>query len=152
MEGKQWWIAQTLPVRSRDIWSAKILTNLTLALPFYLVSIVFALLAVKPSVSEGIWLVLLPAAYIVFSSVLGITMNLAFPVMKWEAESRVVKQSASVMLTMLVGFVTALIPVFFLVVLGVPSGIVWAGTFLLLVGAAVVLHFRNGKRNVFIEE
>ena len=152
MEGKQWWIAQTLPVRSRDIWSAKILANLTLALPFYLVSIVFALLAVKPSVSEGIWLILLPAAYIVFSSVLGITMNLAFPVMKWEAESRVVKQSASVMLTMLVGFVTALIPVFFLVVLGVPSGIVWSGTFLLLVGAAVVLHFRNGKRNVFVEE
>ena len=104
MEGRQWWIAKTIPVRSKDIFDSKILVALTVALPGYLVAVVFSLLAVKPSLPGALWIVIIPAAYTLFIAVVGISVNLAMPIFNWENEVRVVKQSASVMFTMLFGF------------------------------------------------
>lgn len=110
MEGKYWWMIQSLPVRSRDVFNGKILAALTVAAPFYAVSVAASWIAVKPSVWEGIWIVLIPAVYILFFSVIGITINRLMPVFEWENETRVVKQSASVMVTMLIGMVSILPP------------------------------------------
>ena len=44
---------------------------------------------------ELIWACFLPIVFIVFGCVFGITINLKLPMMKWENEAAVVKQSAS---------------------------------------------------------
>lgn len=117
MEGKQWWIVKSLPVENRDIYNAKILVNLTVALPFYLIAAVFCCLSVEPNVITWLKLFLIPAVYILYFSVLGITMNLAFPVLNWENEAQVVKQSASVMLSILIGFLSVAPGIFFALLL-----------------------------------
>lgn len=110
MEGKQWWIVQSLPVSRKDIVLGKVLANITVAAPFYLTAEVLAFLAFRPNLQAGLWLWLIPAAYILFSAVAGIVINLHFPVFDWENETRVVKQSTSTFLVMLVGGIIGIIP------------------------------------------
>lgn len=98
LEGKQWWIINSLPLSPKPILDAKILMNMILVLPFYLVSEVMLVLAVRPGLPELIWLILIPAEAILFSSVFGLSVNLRFPVFTWESETSVVKQSVSSLL------------------------------------------------------
>ena len=149
MEGKQWWRLQSLPVRGKDIWDAKILLNLTIALPFYVIAVVVCMLAVRPSLYDAFWLILLPLVYILFTSVVGITVNLAMPVFDWENETRAVKQSASTMVTILVGMLSAILPMVLLFVAGKgPDVYVYGITALILFILTVLLYIRNSRQSV----
>ncbi len=148
MEGKHWWILETLPVKSCDVWNGKILVNLTLVGPAYLLSVICCLLAVKPTLPEAIWMILIPALYILFSSVAGITVNIALPLMDWDNEVRVVKQSASVAVTMLVDFISIAIPVILLLALPLSYHII-AGIWCAVLAASTALLYRlNGKKQL----
>ncbi|MGN1347173.1 MAG: hypothetical protein ACI4V1_10340, partial [Eubacteriales bacterium] len=145
MEGKQWWILQTLPVRASDVWNAKILVNLTLAAPAYVISTVCCLIAAKPEGLGVVWMVLIPALYIVFSSVLGITLNLALPLMEWENETRVVKQSASCGVAMLIDFLSVAAGILLVPLSYDVLAALWCAALLL---AAVLLWHRNAGRQL----
>ena len=110
MEGNTFWQIQTLPVTAKEFYDGKLLANLSVAAPFYLLSVVLLAFGVKPTGLELVWLSVIPACYVVFSSVVGITVNLMFPVLKWESEVRVVKQSASMLVTMLIGMLSSILP------------------------------------------
>lgn len=109
MEGKNWWIVKTLPLTTKNILDAKILMNLFLTLPFYLAAEVLLAAALRPKLLDMLWLVLIPALMIVFFCVYGITVNLCFPVLNWESETSVVKQSASSAIGGLGGMVLAIV-------------------------------------------
>lgn len=109
MEGKNWWIVKSLPLSAKNILDAKILMNLLLILPFYLLSELMLILALNPGAGELLWLVLIPAVLILFSCVYGITINLYFPVLEWESEVRIVKQSASAMIGGMGGMLLAIL-------------------------------------------
>ncbi len=149
MEGKQWWIAKTIPVSSKDIFDSKILMALAVAAPEYLVAVIFGLLAMKPPFIGALWIVLIPAVYIVFMAVAGICVNLAMPVFNWENEIRAVKQSASVMVTMLVGFASFLLPIVSLLAIGnVSSDLVMLITLLVIAAVTVMLYFRKNRKKI----
>ena len=95
MEGKQWWITKSLPVSAREVFDAKILLNLAVIAPFYVVSGALVLLVFSPGVMEAVWLLVLPVALMTFACVFGITVNLRLAVFDWENEVTIVKQSAS---------------------------------------------------------
>ena len=150
MEGKQWWIAKTIPVRSKDIFDSKILTALAIALPEYLIAICFGLLAVKPSsVLGAIWIIAIPASYILFSTVVGIAVNLAMPVFNWENETRAVKQSASVMVTMLVNLVGFVPPILCLLAnADFSADLVLSATLIAVLVATAGLYSLNNKKQI----
>lgn len=95
MEGKNWWIIKSLPLSPKSVLNAKILMNLLLILPFYLISEAFLIPALKPTLIDAIFLILIPAVMILFSCVYALTINLHFPVLSWENEVTIVKQSFS---------------------------------------------------------
>jgi ABC-2 type transport system permease protein len=93
-----------------------------------------------------LWLFLLPLVYILFSSVLGITINLKMPMFGWESEVVVVKQGAAVIVTMLIGFISVAIPWVLLFVL--PSdlrSIVWPITTVAVSLVTILLYRGNNK-------
>ena len=94
------------------------MANLAVALPFYVISTIFACLSVEYNPVEYIYIILIPAVYILFIAVVGITINLLFPVLNWDNEVRVVKQSASTFICMIIGALSALIPIAFIILLG----------------------------------
>lgn len=110
MEGKEFWQLQVLPVPVKDIYLSKILWTLTLATPFYLISVAVLLFSVRPGFSLAIHYVLLPLVYLLFTAVFGLAANLWFPLLHWENETRVVKQSASVAVSMLGNILSLIIP------------------------------------------
>ena len=130
MEGKQWWMLQTLPVTRKEMIRSKVAAQLLVALPFYLVSEILLFLALRPGWAEGLSLLAVPAAYILFGARAGLAVNEMLPLLDWESEVRVVKQSASTMVTMLVGMAAAIIPI---VVLVAVPGISVYGVYLVTV-------------------
>ena len=117
IEGNNWWIVKSLPVKSSDVFKAKLCFQLALYLPFYLLSEVTLLFFVRAGIVTKLWFLLIPLVYIVFSAVWGLFLNIKFPKFSWESETEVVKQSAAVGISILgifaviiPGAVTALVP------------------------------------------
>ena len=108
LEGKEWWIVKSLPIRTKELLDSKLLFGLSLAFPFWLVSEILLIAALKPNFMELVWLIFLPVVLILFSNVFGLTVNLKMPVFNWESEVAIVKQSASAALGGLGGFVIIL--------------------------------------------
>lgn len=149
MEGANFWQIQTLPVKSKDVYDSKIITNLLVAAPFYLVCVILGCLAVRPALLEAVWLIFIPAAYLLFMAVAGITINLVFPVLNWENETRVVKQGASTLVAMLLGMASSILPA---VAVGFADGtlahILNAVILLLLLSVTAVLYHKNNKKDL----
>lgn len=146
MEGNTFWQIQTLPVTAKEVFDSKILVNISVAAPFYLICIVLLNLSLNLTWAQRFFLIVIPVCYIVFSSVVGITINLKMPIFQWENEVRVVKQSASMLVAMLIGILGALLPLLSVAV----AGEVWGGWFsalviVILVLATSFLYHRNNR-------
>ncbi len=109
MEGKQIWLIKSLPISVKAWLDAKILLNLSLMLPFYLISEALLIIAIKPSFLELIWLLLIPLVIMLFAVVFGITVNKKLYSFDWVHETAVVKQSAAAALGGFAGFLLSLI-------------------------------------------
>lgn len=109
MEGKDWWIVKSLPIRTKDLLDSKILLYLSLMGPFLVVADVLLMLGLKPKLSETIWIVIVPIVMILFSAVFGLAVNLMLPKFDWDSEVTVVKQSASAFFGGIGGFILILL-------------------------------------------
>lgn len=109
LEGKEWWIAKSLPIKTKDLLDSKILFNLSLILPFFLISEVFLTIALRPGFVELVWMLVIPIIMISFACIFGISINLKMPVFDWENEVVIVKQSVSSLIGGLGGVVIALV-------------------------------------------
>lgn len=116
IEGKEWWIVQTLPIQLKDLIRAKILMNLMVVMPFYVLAEILVCIAIKPAGIQLLWMVCFPAVHILWSAVSGIFINLKLPTFNWESEVYVVKQSAATFVGMLVGLLSGVIPVAIVIV------------------------------------
>ncbi len=143
MEGKHLWIVQTLPVPVKMLWDAKILLNLSLMAPFYALSEVFLTLALKPTLLEALWLVLIPAAVILFSVVSGISANLKTHRFDWEKEEAIVKQSASAAIGGFSGVLCSL--VFGVITFFVPSPFTQPAACALILAITWLLYQSNNR-------
>lgn len=146
MEGKQWWLMQTLPIREKDMLTSKVLANLLVASPFYLISELLVLIAIRPNFSELLCLLFVPAVYILFGAKAGIVINRKFPVFDWENETRVVKQSVSTLLMLLVGAVVGLLPLAAIIYFSqIPTVVIYA-VFVILLSVFACIPYTAPKR------
>ena len=148
MEGKWWWMMQTFPVTEKTLVQSKLSANLLVNLPFYIFSEIFLLFALKPDIVSALSLLIVPAAYIVFSGRVGLWINMRFPVFDWENEVRVVKQSTAVLLMMLAGMLSGVLPAAVLIgARSIPAQLVYAVTsaVLLLISTATEFGLRKSR-------
>lgn len=146
MEGKQWWIVKTMPIRAKNLLDSKLLMSFSVTAPFYMISVILVSIGQKVSFMEFVWILLVPLVALVFSSVFGQTVNLKLAVFDWENEVSIVKQSAS-------AFVGGIVPFFVMIPITMGSMLIPEQytnlcmlLFCLLVGAAtLVLYRRNSK-------
>jgi len=151
LEGKQLWILKAHPIPTEDIFWAKSMVNIILLVPACIVSVLCIGIRMRMSAAETLGLAAVLALFGVFISLLGLIVNLLFPRFDWDNETQVVKQSMSVMLAMLAGFITACIPfvLYFVLLQGFGfAGFLTAGIliFALLTSGAFVFLKTKGKR------
>lgn len=140
MEGKNLWILKSLPVSFKDMMNAKLLFNLIVVAPFYAVSEIVLFFTVNTTLPGRLWLILAPAATIVFSVTFGLFMNLKFPKFEWENAAEAVKQSAAAGLSMLALFAALLPGIALMLIPGTFKDIVCLMSILLISIAALGLY------------
>lgn len=101
LEGKNLWILRTAPVPAKMILAAKLKLHMILCAPPTLFLSVAAGIVLQPDAAGWILMLLLPQMYVLLTGTFGLMMNLCFPKLDWTNEAVPVKQSASVVLTML---------------------------------------------------
>ena len=100
MEGKNFWLLQSLPIRMKNIANAKILLNLTFAIPACLISSTCLMIALEAEIIDAVFIYIIPIVLAVLGSVTGLYMNILYPMMEWESDTVPVKQSKSGLMTM----------------------------------------------------
>ncbi|MDD2409564.1 MAG: hypothetical protein PHD03_02460 [Bacilli bacterium] len=112
LEGKNLWILKSLPINIKDIFISKIMVNLTILLPTIFIGSIMLAYISHINIIQYMVLLFTPCMYALFISSLGLLINLFFPDFNWTNEVKVIKQSIAVIVTLAVGMLVALGPLF----------------------------------------
>lgn len=115
LEGKSISILQSLPVESYKPLFAKVFFHVIFNTPMAIICGILAAVSVKASVLGYFAFILMPVATNFLFGALGLIFNLKKPMMDWDNETVVIKQSISVLFLMLAVFVIfgAMVGLFF---------------------------------------
>ena len=154
LEGRNLWVLRSLPIKSSELLLAKGRAHYLLTLPFSLLASLIAAFALPFDPAALPVLFLQPALFSVLTGFAGIGMNVLFPRLDWTSEIQVIKQSVSVLLSMLAGVAFAALPV--LVYIGLLNGAMdlslfaylWMGVELLFILGIRAWLTRGGARRL----
>ncbi len=154
MEGTKFLTLKSLPVKYKDIVLSKVLLNIILNLPFVVVGhilfgVMFSISWQLMSLIMGISIVSL-----ILYSVFGLLINLKFPKLRWTSEAQAVKQSASMLIVMLVDMIIAFLPaiLYFVFIEQISTIALWIyllivlGVLLILTITMCILLAKIGKK------
>ena len=110
LEGKSLWIIRMLPVNGIKILLSKILVNLTFLIPTILIASTFFGIYLHLSLMDFLLLYLMPIAYSLLISQVGLLFNLLDPKFDYTNEIQVIKQSLPVFLTIIIGIISVVLP------------------------------------------
>ena len=125
LEGKNLWLAQSLPVTAWQLLRAKLLVQLLVTGIPMAVTSVLVLLAIRPAPQEAMLLVVLPLLFVWLSAEFGLLMDLKRPNLVWTNEITVIKQRITVLLVMLAGWLYAAAIAALYFVVGADMGAAW---------------------------
>ncbi len=101
LEGKNYWIMQSLPLDKKTIYHGKMLFNMCLTVPVMVFSTLCMCISAKVSLFETILYLVLGFALCAFSTAWGCVCGVKHMRLDWENEVEVIKQGAAVTLYML---------------------------------------------------
>lgn len=110
LEGNHIWILKSAPVSSKSILLSKIAVNLAVTIPITVISSGLLIFSLKTGWIESLLLLIIPVLYACLTAMIGVVVNLKFPKLEWTNEVMVIKQGAAVLVSMLLGFISLLIP------------------------------------------
>lgn len=105
LEGKNLWILQSLPVSGAQVLMAKLKMHLLLTLIPSIFPLVSILIVFKPSLFFSVFLLLVPVLFVTLTACIGLFTNLKMPDLNWTNEVVPIKQSGSVMISLLSGWI-----------------------------------------------
>lgn len=111
LEGKSFWILKSSPISEKTLFLSKAMLNVCLLCPFTIISAILFTIALKLSFITMLLCILLPTLLGLIISFGGVLINIYLPKLKWDNETTVVKQSMSVLLTMILGMLLTALPV-----------------------------------------
>ena len=100
LEGKNYWILQSLPIEKKTIYKGKMLFNMYLTVPFMLISTVCLCLSAGVPVLHTVLFLMLGVVLCAFSSAWGCVCGIKHMRLDWENEVEVIKQGAAVAIYM----------------------------------------------------
>ena len=118
LEGKNYWILQSLPIKKKQIYQGKMLFNLCLTVPAGVFSTICLSFSAGVPLVNGIIYVAEILALCCFSTAWGCVCGVKYMRLDWENEIEVVKQGAAVTLYLLPNMFVTMGVVVLVVVLG----------------------------------
>lgn len=108
LEGKNLWLAQSLPITGREALMAKLKLHLLLTLIPAVPLLVVVEWLIKPTLFLAIMMPVTTVLFVVLMAALGLSINLKMPNLNWTSEVVPIKQSMSVMIALFGGWVILL--------------------------------------------
>lgn len=109
LEGRALWVLKTAPVPTTTILAAKTAVNLILYLPTLLIAAILLSIRFSLGVQYALFLFLIPAAALLITTALGLILNLCFPKLNYDNETRAIKQSMSVFLSTMINILLTIL-------------------------------------------
>ncbi|WP_029233132.1 putative ABC transporter permease subunit [Butyrivibrio sp. VCB2006] len=101
LEGKQYWIMQSLPIEKKTIYQGKMLFNMYLTVPFMAFGVLCLCISAHVPVVNTILYLILGVALCAFSTTWGCVCGIKHMRLDWENEVEVIKQGSAVAIYML---------------------------------------------------
>ncbi|MCR4689861.1 MAG: hypothetical protein K5739_00745 [Lachnospiraceae bacterium] len=118
LEGKNYWIVRSLPIKKETLYRGKMLFNLYLTVPVMIFSVLCLCISAKVPRTETILDVILGIMLCCFSTAWGCACGVKHMRLDWENEVEVIKQGAAVALYMLPNMLVVMALVVLVVFLG----------------------------------
>lgn len=96
LEGKNYWIIQSMPIKKMDLYKGKMLFNMWLMVPCMLIGSIGLGVSFRVDLIEYVLYILFSFAVCAFSTCLGMITGIKHAKFDWENEVEVVKQGAAV--------------------------------------------------------
>jgi hypothetical protein len=106
-EGKNLFIAKYIPVSYTTQLTAKLLSGIMLSTIAIVMMLLVGIILIKPSVYLPIIILFLSLPAVTFICIIGIIIDLNFPKLNWDNEVKAVKQNFNVVITLVIGMITA---------------------------------------------
>ena len=119
LEGKNYWIVQSLPIEKKTLYQGKMLFNLCLTVPFMIISMLCLCISARVPAVDTVLYLLLGIALCFFSTAWGCACGVKHMRLDWENEVEVVKQGAAVTIYMLPNLFVTMGLVVLMVILGI---------------------------------
>ena len=118
LEGKNFWILQSLPIEMKEVYQGKMLFNMFLTVPFMAFATVCLCISAKAPVTDMALYLLLGLALCAFSTAWGCVCGIRHMRLDWENEAEVIKQSGAVAIYMLPNMIVVMGLIVLVVFLG----------------------------------
>ena len=144
LEGKNYWIVQSLPIPKKQLYQGKMLFNIYLTVPFSVLSTVLICIAAKVPVLESVFYVILGIALCAFSTTFGCVCGIKFMKLDWVNETEAIKNNTAVTVYLLPSMFITMGLVVGAVFLGMVMNhlVVMAGFIVVALVLAAVCYFR----------
>lgn len=111
LEGKSLYILKTIPVETRKIFKAKIITSNIITMPIMFISEIIFFIAFKPEIKDIIFILFATIIMPTLTAIIGLLVNLKHPKLNASSDTEVVKQSASSGISVLIGMVLGMLSI-----------------------------------------
>lgn len=103
MEGPQFWMVKTLPIRWIRYFGAKVALNQMMTGGCALIASIVLCAGFGSDAGEALAILTVPQFYIFMVGVFGLSINLKYPKLQWSNEQAAVKNSSATLLSLLIG-------------------------------------------------
>lgn len=147
-EGKNLFILKYIPMKYKDQLMAKVLSAVVLGIAGMLMVSVLGIVLIKLPLDLVLLMIIVGAVGILFTSFIGIFIDLNFPKLQWDTEQKAVKQNLNVLISMIICIAFGGLTVFMIIKFNLSK---WA-VFALIVGLYsslnVALYYLLGTKGV----
>ena len=144
LEGKNYWIVQSLPISKKALYQGKMLFNIYLMVPFSLFATICICIAAHAPLLTSLLSVILSVCLCAFSTTWGCVCGVKHMRLDWENEIEVVKQGAAVSIYILPNMFVNIALIVLVVALGMKiNRDIILGILILIISVFAALSYRK---------
>ena len=147
-EGKNLYILKYIPMKYKDQLMAKALSAVVLGVAGMLMICIIAEVLLKLPLDLILLMIIVGLLGILFTSFLGIFIDLNFPKLNWDTEQKAVKQNFNVLISMIVCIALGGLTVFIIIKFGLTKWVVFALISALYAIVDLSLYYLLGTKGV----
>ncbi len=109
IEGANFWMLKVYPIDYKKLALSKLIVSITVLGTCSIVSSIVMIALIQPTIFSSIMLLITPLMFVILTSILGLLINLTYYKLKWKNEQECVKNSAGVIIAMLLDWVVTFV-------------------------------------------